>query len=165
MAIKDELERLAKSKAYKDFAKKHPDAKLAHAFIMMEKGNRSEWQIGYYLKGNDQVITFFMHEEIKTSPPSKIFKEPRKKVLPLDIEKVSMTFSQAFDAALEFQKEKYPTEKPAKILCILQHLEEGTVYNITFVTPAFNTLNIRVDAKAAEVTSHRLTSLLDFRAK
>ena len=164
MSLKEEISRLEKSSVFREFRKKHPDAYLAHAFISLEKGDRSEWQLGYYLKKKDRLVTFFMLDKIKKSPESKIFKEPGKTVRKLNMGGVA-SFARAFTKCMDLQKEKYPSERPAKLLAILQNIDEGTVYNFTLLTPQLKTLNIKIDAATLKVKGHKLSSLMDFRAK
>ncbi len=165
MSLKEEIERLRESSVFKEFKKEHPDAYLAHAFVMLEKGNRSEWQLGYYIPEKDRIVTFFMREEIKRSPPSKIFKESKKALTPLDMGKVKHSFAKAFEAAIEFQKERFPAEKPAKVLSILQANTKGAFYHITFITNQLNTLTIVINSETLEVAEHKLNSILDFASK
>ena len=48
-----------------------------------------------------------------------------------------------------------------KLFAILQNINGEQVYNITFVTQTFFTLNVRVDTSTGEIRQEKLTSLMD----
>ncbi|MBW3022928.1 hypothetical protein KY308_02405, partial [Candidatus Woesearchaeota archaeon] len=58
--------------------------------------------------------------------------------------------------------EKYKTHIPIKRIAILQHLPIGQVWNITYVTQSFNTLNIKINAETKEIVSDKLVSIVQF---
>ena len=64
------------------------------------------------------------------------------------------------EIADEFQKQNYKNELPNKSINILQNIHQGTAWNVTLVTAAFNTLNMKIDASTGEVLEHKLTSLM-----
>ncbi len=41
--------------------------------------------------------------------------------------------------------------------------EFGDIWNITYVTEAFNTLNMKIDAENGRVLEHNLASVFSFR--
>ena len=73
----------------------------------------------------------------------------------LDAEKVRLEFDEALEKAKEFQKKEYRNEQILKEIFILQHIERGQVYNITFLLSSFKTLNIKIDAASGEIVSHQ----------
>jgi len=155
------INRLKESKVFRDWKKEHKETYLVHAFALKEGAHFSGWQIGYYIKEHDRVVTFFIDNEIKLSPEEEIFKQDRHILRELDIDSVKIDAEQAIEEALEYQKLSYPNDKPNKTILILQKLDRGIVYNITFITAVFNTLNIKVGAESGEVIDHNFNSILD----
>ncbi|MBN1156234.1 hypothetical protein JXA85_01335 [Candidatus Woesearchaeota archaeon] len=165
MELKEAYAVLLKSKTYRDFKKQNPESYLTHAFIMFDGNEGSEWQFGFYLRKKDRLVTFFMFDEIKKSPESKIFKENKKILNELDLNKVKFNVNEALVKAKEIHKEKYSAHKVMKSIAILQSLGLGQVYNITMITNDFNTINLKLDSSTLEVKSENLCSILDFKAK
>jgi len=155
------LNRLKESSVFKEWKKEHDEAYLVHCFVMYEGHVESEWQAGYYVPGHDRIVTFNIGHEIKISPESEIFKEDSTALKALDIDSVRVDVKKAIEEATKLQQKKYPVDKPQKTIVILQHLVEGTFYNITFVTAVFNTLNIKVDPETGEVVSDKLNSIMN----
>ena len=161
MELKEALSRLEKSPEFKEWMKKNKDDYFSYAFCEL---NIEEWQIGYYDKSKDKIITFIVNEKIKTMPMDDVFKEPGAKVNKVDLNKVKLTFSEVIDKAAEFQKKKYPKEEANKIIAILQNLKGfGNIWNLTFITKTFNTLNIKINAENGKVLGHKLSSIFDLR--
>lgn len=167
MDVKDVYDRLVESSEYKEWCKKNKEAYLAHFFRMLDKENEHQWQIGFYDKKSDRITTFIVEgSEIKVLPQSEVFKREGAEIEELDIKKVKLDSNAALRKSQEFQREKYKGNDPMKAFFILQNIEDiGTVYNITYVTAAFKTLNIKIDAGTGEIIKHKLHSLMDFNAK
>ena len=101
MGFKEELERLESSKEFKDW--KNESNYIVHGFIMINKGNETPWQIGYYDKVLDKVTSFFMEENIKKSTPADVFKKEGS-VKELDLGKVKLDLDEALSKAKQGQK-------------------------------------------------------------
>lgn len=165
MKIRKLIKKLEDSKEFKDWKKENNASSLVHVFKMFDEANKDEWQIGFY-NPDDKIITFIIGKDsIQILPESEIFKKPDAKIFKLNIEDVKVELIEALEKAKNFQEKDYPQEKPMKEIVILQKLDIGQVYNITFVTQTFNTLNIKIDAKTGEIKSHKLMSLMDPKAK
>ena len=68
-------------------------------------------------------------------------------------------FEDAVSIANKFQREKYSTEIPIKKIVVLQNIDFGQIWNITFISKTFNTLNMKIDAGSGQVKKHLLVSL------
>jgi hypothetical protein len=163
MEFKKALSKLKESSEFKKWRGKNKSNYFSYAFC--ELGDTGgEWQIGYYNNEEDKITTFIVDEKIKVLPQEEVFKKTDTKVNKVDLSKVTLTFSEIVDKATEFQKEKYPNEEADKIIAILQNLEEfGNIWNMTFITKRFNTLNIKISAGNGKVLEHKLSSIFDFR--
>lgn len=157
MEIKELIERVLESKEYKEWDKKH-DHHLAHVFKMVDE---KKWQFGFFCAEDNSMTSFILDGDALTlSEPSEVFKKPGDTVRQLDPEKIHLDWPDALAKAKELQEQEYPKELVFKRFFILQNLD-GAVYNITFVTKAFNTINVRVSAADGSVISHKLESLMD----
>ena len=158
MEINDLIKKVEESKPYNDWSK-NTDGKLAHIFFI--EGGVDAYDIGYYLEKEDKIASFEISNEIVifkgTSDP---FKEPNKKIKSLNIEKVKVSYKTALETASKLQKEKYKTEIPFKQITILQNIVEGQVWNFTFITQAFKTLNIKIDAETGVIIKDELINLM-----
>jgi hypothetical protein len=159
--VKDAIGILEASKEFQEWKKSNQTSYLSHCFRMVDDTADPEWQIGFY-NNNNTITTFIVSlSGIETSEQSEVFKYPGSNILPLISKDIVIDDAQAVTKAKQFAKEKYSKEILQKEIIILQCLEEGQVYNITFLTMAMNTVNIKIDSKEGNVVSHKITSLMD----
>jgi len=164
MEILNVLKRLEEDKGFKEWKGKHKESFLAHVFKMLDDANIDDWQIGYYNK-DDTITTFIMtKEDIKIAETENIFKRPDAKIKKLKKEEIKIEITEALQTAEKIQATEYKQEIPFKIITILQNIDVGQVYNITYVTKSFKTLNIKVDSKTGKVIKKSLKSIMDFKA-
>jgi len=163
MKIQNIIKKLEENEEFKAWHKESYASSLVHVFKMFDEANKDEFQVGYF--NPDETITTWIvgKDDIKMVPKEEIFKKPDSKIKKLDMDLIGLDFQQARGKAVKLQEEKYPNEKPMKEIAILQNLEIGQVFNITFVTQAFKTLNIKIDSKTGDVKSDELMSLMDLR--
>ncbi|MCF7862274.1 hypothetical protein K9M79_08620 [Candidatus Woesearchaeota archaeon] len=161
MKLLKSVDDLEQTDEFLGWSSKNPNCFLAHIFKMED-----DIQIGYYNSENSRITTFsFGDGEIKINPDSEPFKPEDKSLLPLDREKIKIDDDQALQIARDLAKEKYPKEMEQKTFMILQNLEIGQVYNITILTHAFKTINIKVSTEDGKVLFDDLISVFDFKAK
>ena len=164
MEILDVLKRLEENKEFKEWKKKNKDSFLAHIFKMLDDANRDDWQIGYYNK-DDTITTFIITpDDIKIAETENIFKKPEAKIKELNKEKIKIDITEALQTAEKIQTKEYKQETPYKIITILQKLDIGQVYNITYVTQSFKVLNLKIDSSNGKVLKKSLKSIMDFKA-
>jgi len=167
MDLKQALKKLKQSKEFKDLSKKNKDICFSYALMMVEGNKDIPWQLGFYHKSTDKMITFIVDkDEIKMEKEEEIFKKPGMEVKEVDIAAAKIPYNKIFKKAGEFKKNKYPNELVSKTIAILQNLKEyGTVWNITYVTLSFKTLNMKINAENGKILDHTLQSLMDFVKK
>jgi hypothetical protein len=165
MKLPDIIEKLEENSEFKKWKEEHKDTYLAHAFMMMDPANENIWQIGYYNPKTDKVTTFVIEgDDIKISPETNIFKKPNAKVEPLDISKVKIGTIQAIETGEGVMEKDYPKALPIKMFFIIQTIpEQGSVFNMTFITQDFKTVNIRISSETGKVLSHKVESILDIK--
>ncbi len=133
---------------------------LAHAFVMKENEGE-EWQIGYFCPDTDRMISFIVDEEVHQLPPAEVLKSDIA-IKTLDPANVKISAEEALAIAEKVRLDHYKASMPMKTFFLIQHLPEGTVYNLTYVTRQFTTLNIKIDAKDGTVVKHSNEPLISF---
>ena len=167
MELKQALKKLKESEEFKNWSKKVPDSYFSYAFKIVEDDKKESWQLGYYHKTTDKITTFIVNKySIEIQKEEEIFKKPEMDVRPIDIKKVKVPFEKILKKSEEFQKNKYPKEVVSKTIVILQNLKEyGTIWNITYVTHSFKTLNIKISPENGKIITHNLESLMSLIKK
>lgn len=161
--INEALEKLEKNQLYSDYIRKNRHAFLAHVFVLLDEANKDIVQIGYYNEDTDKIVTFVVGKgKVSMTPEAEVFKEQKEQIRKLDIKKVGVSLDEALSIADELQKKKYKEEIPVKKIVILQHLPLGQVWNITYVTATFKTLNIKVNSSTGKVVEDKIVSLVSF---
>jgi len=157
MEIKELLKRLENSNEFTGWQEKNKGFYLVHVFYMT--GHPP--QVGYYSKDTDKVITFDIEDTIVINPPSEVFKNT-KTVNELKLDEVNVDKPIIMETVQKFTSDKYPTEKADKKMVLLQEFDGKPIYNVTYFTSSFKTLNVKIDAKTGSVLSDELASLVSF---
>jgi len=166
MELKAALNRVKVSKKFEEL-NKNQGIFLSFAMKMIEEKKDHPWQLGYFNKSTNKVATFVIEKDsIQFKEEEDVFKKPDTRVKEIEIDKVKLSFNELLKKAEEFQKKKYSKELVNKKIAILQNIKEyGTVWNVTFLTHAFNTLNMKLNAKDGKILHHSIESLLSFIKK
>ncbi|MCB9358322.1 hypothetical protein H6503_00165 [Candidatus Woesearchaeota archaeon] len=161
VSVQEALNILDDDSIFKEWKSQSPDSYLCHCLKMLD--DEDAWHVGYCNK--DSTITTFIvsSSAVEKQDAEEAFKHPDSTILPLIEQDIAITGSQAMDLAEDFSKKEYPRDPISKSLVVLQALEIGQVYNITFITIAMSTINIKVSSKTGEILEHKKTSLMDFR--
>ena len=165
MDLKPALKKVQESPDFKKWRQKNKSTYLSYAFKIPQEMGLNDWQLGFYNKKNDKITTFIIiGDNIKIKPEEEIFKKEGTKVNEIQLERVKLTFDNAIEKADKFQQKNYPKDKSMKTIAILQNISEfGNVWNITYITEAFNTLNMKIDASNGKILEHNLSSIFSFR--
>lgn len=163
--------------------KANAGAYLASVFVMAKKvadldGFANEWLLSYYDNDSDTFTTFSSIAG-KKAEKEEAFKKGRS--LPgLKLEAVKAQFPDAIREAEKLRLGKYKGEAPSSIVIVLQPLSaseiagKGTgrkvakseaVWNITYITSAFNVLNVKVSAESGKVVHDSISGVMDFMQK
>lgn len=95
---------------------------------------------------------------------SKVFKKEGLKVDKLNLDEIKITLKEALDIVSNLKNEKYKNEKPNKIIVILQKIKKP-LWNITYLTAAFNILNVKIDAKSGRIIEEKIMPALSFNSQ
>ena len=126
----------------------------------MFASSKEEWQVGYYNKEKDNMISFQVADKITKNLESDVFKE-KKTVRKLDLEKVNIDFEEAVNKCIDAHNKLHPVGIISKQIIILQHLKQGQVWNITLLTTTMNTTNLKLDSSTGKIISKETFSLGD----
>lgn len=160
--MRDAYKKLLDSKDYQEFDKNEKDFEFVHASIMKEADKQASWEFGFYNAVRDRIVVFETNP-VKRLLEQEVFKEGPT-INKLELDKVSVSYDTAMKIAEMMRKMKYQSEPVTKYIVILQNLTTQ-VWNITLVTAAFNLINIKVDAKTAEVISDNKHSIIDLGSR
>lgn len=147
--FKEALKKLEENEIFKN-----EQGILSHAFIMPPS---DEWQLGFYNKKIDKVITYFVKENIEKSPPTEIMKE--NPINEIKLTKIKTSFKEALELA-----EKETDSEINKKIVILQNIDIGQVWNITFLTKDFKVINFKINTEDNKIIKKTSNSILDFKA-
>ena len=164
MDLKEALRKLEESSDFKQWHKKHKNDYFSYAFKIPQEMGSSDWQFGFYSKKKDKITTFILiGDNIKIRPEEEVFKKNSMKVNEIDLDKVKITFDAAVKKAGEFQQKSFPKDRGIKTIAILQNIAKlGNIWNITYITEALNTLNMKIDASSGKVLENNLSSVFSF---
>jgi len=165
MDLKFTLKKLEESSDFKAWKQKNKDTYFSYAFKIPQEMNSNDWQLGFYNKKKDKITTFvIVGDSIKIRPEEEIFKKEEMKVNKVEIAKVKLTLDNAILKADEFRQKNFPKDKSIKTIVILQNISEfGNIWNITYITESFNTLNMKINATSGEILEHSISSVFSFR--
>lgn len=159
--ISETIKKLEKSKEFTSWKKNYKKAYLAHAFKVIDNPG---WEIGYFNPGTNLITVFVVNGSITRNPDAEVFKEQEKLVNHLDIKKAKINEENALKNARKVLDENYKGTTVFKIFMILQDIDKiGQVWNITFVTEQFKTVNIKIDSSTGSCLSHKIVSLMEGR--
>ena len=160
MELKQALQKLEKSAEFKKWKKTHAEAFLAHAFVMLDDANKDIVQFGFFDSKSDKMTPFMVEpKKVSELPESEVFKSEQT-ITPLVMKHVQLTDEKALEIANEFRNKNYPAELPIKTFFIVQHLDLGCVFNITFFTKSLKTLNLKISVVDGKILRHSLESLI-----
>ncbi|MBN2420826.1 hypothetical protein JXB27_00950 [Candidatus Woesearchaeota archaeon] len=161
MTVFEAIAKLEKSKEFVSWKKEAKPAYLAHAFVMNDEANKGLWQIGYFNPKTNLITVFVVNGNIQRQPDAEVFKEQKKMVAPLKLSEVKLDEIKAMEEGKKVLDENYKGTEVFRSFMILQDLDKvGQVWNITFVTQKFTTVNVKIDAKTGKCDSHKTISLI-----
>ncbi|HLP79561.1 MAG TPA: hypothetical protein VK158_02930 [Acidobacteriota bacterium] len=154
---------LQQSPQFKDWRIQNPHHELVHAFLMLNKNASPHWQFGYYSADHDTIATFTVEDQtVQHQPDTQAFKDPDKKILPLDIDSVQVSFDDALEISQNINTSKHNGLPVNTTIGILQNITTfGTVWNMTLVNVSFNALNVKIDAKSGQIVHEHMESLMN----
>ncbi len=170
MLIKELYQKLKESPRFK------ASGFLSHVFVTADLVTdtlvpEGLWEFGFYDASKDIVHSYALqlHTAILDEKESQVFKKESDTVHPIDLDELTLDFEEAASSALSFQKKSYAGQSPGRAMFVLQDLGAGLIWNVTFVTTAFNVLNMKFAAgrrgekKSGEIIFHELSNLMQWK--
>ncbi len=166
MELRPALSVLESNHSFSQWKAKNKDAYFSHAFKMFQD-EHTEWQLGFYQKKKEKITTFIVKPDaVEMKAAEEVFKKEETQIKPVDFNDSTLELSEVIQKTNEFQKKNYPKDSSMKIIALLQNMPDyGSVWNITYVTQAFNTLNMKIHPQNGKVLDHKLSSIFSFREK
>jgi len=163
MKVTEALTAIESDKTFIDWKEKHKNSYFSSAFTVVKGAEQARWELGYYNPDNNKVITFIIEDnKVTMGQEEEVFQKEKKAVMAVQLEDAKVPFQKAIALADEFLEKTYPSESALEKIIVLQSLEEfGLVWNMTYVTRAFNTLNMKISASDGKILFHELSSLMD----
>ena len=160
MNVKEILKRLEASSEFKGWRKRNKGAYLSSAFLMLN--GSSNWLLSYYDRKANMMTSFEVGDAIAVRENEEVFKEPKAVVKKLDVAAVAVTAEKALAAAGKaFEKDQ---REPFKKIVVLQNLDAGQVWNITFLLKDLTTVNFKIDAKSGKLLSQKSMTFFESKA-
>ena len=177
------LAAVEKKAAFTSWRKDNKKAFLTSAFTMVSSAEQilegKEWLFSYYDTADD-TFTTFSSEGAQKATKEQAFKEGE--TLPaLNLSTIKVEAAGCINKAEELKNKEYKGQQASKIIAILQPLRSDeitgssqkskespsaiTVWNLTYITTAYNVINVKIDAASGNVLSHKMSGVMDFMNK
>ena len=163
MEFADVLKAVEQCAEHGEWRKTHAKAFLAHAFVMLDEANKNTWQVGYFDDATSTMSTFVTDgKKIDVIPDQEVLKAEQQ-ILPLNADEVKLPVAEALTLAQKAKMQHYPQEMPAKTFFIIQNIAaHGQVFNVTYFTVSFKTINIKLSTTDGKVVHHSMQALAAF---
>lgn len=149
--IKDFLEKIKKSKEFRDWYEKNKDSYLASIFYS------KNLQIDFYSPKKDNMTSFTIINDKVNLETSEIFRKEKKEIKELKLNEIKIDLEKVKNIISKLLK-----EETTKEIIILQNLEVP-IWNITYITKSMNILNVKINAISGEIVSKNIENILDFK--
>ena len=156
--VKDAYSFLINSSLFVDFCESEKNYYFVHAFRTRAANDDSGWEFGFYSKKKDKIVVFEINP-LKRREPEDVFKA-EKTIIPLDLDVVKIDFLDASISAKSLLDDIYSAELIIKEIVLLQNTD-SEVWNFTFITKAFNVINVKINAVSGSVVNHKKYGLFD----
>jgi len=156
------LARLTRHPVFTEWHEKNKAYFLAHAFVMLDEPNKGIWQIGFYNSEKERMVTFIVSpDSVQHTEDQEVLKKEGD-IKPLVVEEIKFSIEEALQKAKQCLEENYKAQTVTKQFFIIQNAEGHHLFNITYVTRALQTINIKIDAGTGEIFKHSSASLAEF---
>ena len=166
MEFKEMFSKLTNDDSFKSWNALHKTCFLAHAFVMKDDKNVELWQFGYYNPASKKMTTFLSEDgKIRILAEQDVL-ESGNKIETVNPKDVVISVVQMKESAEKVLKEMYNNQPLSKSFFIIQNIEgKGPLYNLTYFTMTFKTINIKINSLTGDVVEHTIMGLADFDKK
>lgn len=142
---------------FKKWKEDHNGAFLASIFGMT---GDEDLTANYYDKGKDKMYSFSCKSP--SEPIEQDFVKTGDEILPIKVETIKLPLEEALKKAFGVAEKNYSEQRLVRTVFALQVLSGKQVWNITFITADYKTINIRIDCISGEVISHNMAKMTEF---
>ncbi|MBI2499741.1 hypothetical protein HYV88_05855 [Candidatus Woesearchaeota archaeon] len=157
MNLKGDLKLIENSEVFKKWNK--DDSYLVSCFFM-----DNNWQFDFYSKKTKKISSFGIEGvNIKMiDEDSAVFQKEQKDLEELDLTKIKTKIEEAIKIVDKIKKEVVPLEAISKKIIILQKINVP-LWNISYITSAFNLLNVKINAINSKIIEKNFDSIISFK--
>ena len=157
MNFREDLKLIENSEVFKKWNKNN--AYLVSCFFLDNK-----WQFDFYSKKTKKMSSFNIeNNNIKIiEEDSKVFQKEQKDLEELDLNKIKTELEEAIKIADKIKNDLAPLETISKRIIILQKINTP-LWNISYITSAFNLLNIKINAANSKIIEQNFDSIIKFK--
>lgn len=157
---------LEETDVFKEWKSSHMSNFLSHIFVMLDEANKDSYQLGYFDPKEIKTATFIVQTKdgnilnVQLLESSEILKTDND-LLELDLEKIKFSTKEVLEIAVKFKEENHPSLPVIKSFFILQNTKPKQIFNFTFLTNSFKTLNIKIASDEGNIVQSSLKSLIN----
>ena len=162
MKIKPYIDKLEKSKEYKDFKKEHDKAFLMAGFFVLDfEMSKHVHQIDFYVPGQKKVAAFTLDGGVKLQ-----MLEAVNDKIPAKLDINTNVDLDALHGILEDEmKNRNMTEDVKKIIAVLQNIDGKKLWSLNCVLSGMEILRAHVDDDSRSVLKMEKFSMMDLIKK
>lgn len=123
-----------------------------------------QWQFDFYNKKTKRITSFVIEDNkpkilVENQKP---FQKTPEDLKELNLSEVKISLKYALIKIDDIKKQKAPSGSISKKIMILQ-TQKQPIWNITYITSAFNVLNVKISAIDGKIISESFQSALSFK--
>jgi hypothetical protein len=162
MKIQPYVDRLEKSKEYKDFRKEHKNAFLSAGFFVLDfEEKKNVHQLDFYVPKKNKMAAFTLDNGIKMQLLDLAHEKTPEK---LDID-VKTDLDALYGILEDEMKNRSITENIKKIVAVLQNIDGKRLWNLTCILSGMEILRSHVDDETRSVLKMEKFSMMDLMKK
>jgi hypothetical protein len=153
------LEKIETSNSFKQFKKKHSDAKLCAGFFVLDyQQGKNQQQLDYILK-NNKIFTFIANGEITIKEAETM---DTKEKLPAIKKDIKVDLDDVEKIVEEKMKNEKIKKKIVKTIAVLQKHEGKEIWNLNCMLSGLGILQVHIDCENGEIIKFERKNLFDF---
>ncbi len=159
MKIKPYIDKLNKSKEFKLFIEKNPNAYFSAGFFVLDfQENKNIHQIDYYIPNQKKMATF----ELDKGVEMKISEMTNENIIPAKIDSKTKLDLDVLKGIVEDEMKNHTvTHKLHKIIVILQKLDGNIIWNLNCITSDMGVIKMHIDDETHSVLKFETINLFD----
>ena len=153
--VKETVNIVTSSPAFKNWDKN--DAYLASLFFL-----DNLWNVDFYSKTSKKMTSFILDSVVRKKEEQIVFQKEVHDVEELQLSGIKVPLAEALTTIELVKASKAPEEQVTKLIIILQQ-KKFPLWNITYLTSAFNLLNVKMNAFNKKIEEETFSSVFNFK--